>query len=112
MDEKKLAKYNADRTALKEKYPNARMTPYIDKMKGETWDSEQGKVSTEYGKIVDEFNESDKPTLQKDSSGRVTKASPEDFIKMFSPKKMAKGGKVKSASTRADGCAIRGKTRA
>jgi hypothetical protein len=27
-------------------------------------------------------------------------------------KKMAKGGKVKSASARADGCAIRGKTRA
>jgi len=28
------------------------------------------------------------------------------------PKKMAKGGKVSSASKRADGCAIRGKTRA
>jgi hypothetical protein len=28
------------------------------------------------------------------------------------PKKMAKGGSVKSASARADGCAIRGKTRA
>ena len=27
-------------------------------------------------------------------------------------KKMASGGKVKSASARADGCAIRGKTRA
>jgi hypothetical protein len=27
-------------------------------------------------------------------------------------KKMASGGKVKSASSRADGCAIRGKTRA
>jgi hypothetical protein len=30
----------------------------------------------------------------------------------FGHRKMAKGGKVKSASTRADGCAIRGKTRA
>jgi hypothetical protein len=28
------------------------------------------------------------------------------------PKKMAKGGSVSSASKRADGCAIRGKTRA
>jgi hypothetical protein len=28
------------------------------------------------------------------------------------PKAMKKGGKVKSASARADGCAIRGKTRA
>ena len=92
MDEKKLAKYNADRTALKEKYPNARMTPYIDKMKNETWDSEQGRVSTEYGKILDEFNASDKPV--KDT------------------KKMAKGGKVKSASARADGCAVKGFTRA
>lgn len=92
MDDQKLAKYKADRAALKEKYPNARMTPYIDTMKGEKWDSEQGKVSKEYGKIVDEFNASDKPV--KDTQ------------------KMAKGGKVKSASARADGCCIRGKTRA
>ena len=34
-------------------------------------------------------------------------------IKMLqNPKAMKKGGKVKSASARADGCAIRGKTKA
>ena len=31
---------------------------------------------------------------------------------MKEPEKKAKGGKIKSASARADGCAIRGKTRA
>lgn len=37
----------------------------------------------------------------------------EDYDKAIGkPKKMASGGKVKSASARADGCAIRGKTRA
>jgi uncharacterized protein YgiM (DUF1202 family) len=35
-----------------------------------------------------------------------------DKIKPSEPKKMAKGGSVSSASKRADGCAIRGKTRA
>ena len=36
----------------------------------------------------------------------------EDAMRNGKPKKMASGGKVKSASARADGCAIRGKTRA
>jgi hypothetical protein len=35
-----------------------------------------------------------------------------DKIKPSEPVKKAKGGSVKSASARADGCAIRGKTRA
>jgi hypothetical protein len=35
-----------------------------------------------------------------------------DKIKPSEPVKKAKGGSVKSASSRADGCAIRGKTRA
>ena len=44
------------------------------------------------------------------SAGHTTKAmSMAD--KMCAPVKKAKGGKVSSASKRADGCAIRGKTR-
>jgi hypothetical protein len=35
-----------------------------------------------------------------------------DKIKPSEPVKKAKGGSIKSASARADGCAIRGKTRA
>jgi hypothetical protein len=36
----------------------------------------------------------------------------ESFKEKQEQKKMAKGGKVSSASKRADGCAVRGKTRA
>ena len=35
-----------------------------------------------------------------------------DIKMLLNPKSMKKGGKVKSASARADGCCIRGKTRA
>jgi phage gp16-like protein len=38
--------------------------------------------------------------------------SKEKSKKALEPFKMAKGGKVSSASKRADGCAVRGKTRA
>lgn len=41
---------------------------------------------------------------QKDATRRLRKTNPEYFMK--------KGGKVSSASKRADGCCIRGKTRA
>jgi hypothetical protein len=132
MADYKLDKYNSDRAALKKKYPNARMTPYIDKMKGETFDSEQGKASKEYGNIVDEFNKPDAgagrgkqggPTAKeladyedKLDAGIYTKEKgkppmdPEVAKKRGGMvKKMASGGMT--ASKRADGIAQRGKTR-
>jgi len=97
MSDYKLDKYNSTIASLKQKYPNARATPYIDKMKGETWDSEQGKMSKEYGAALDEFNAPDA------GAGRG-KVNPD-----INGKK--KGGMIKSASNRADGIAQRGKTR-
>jgi hypothetical protein len=97
-------KFNKSIAELKEKYPNSRMTSYIDKMKTppESLDSEQGKVSTAYGKLVDDYNKFE------------PEASPSREQLMDSAKedKMKKGGAVSSASSRADGIAIRGKTRA
>jgi hypothetical protein len=131
MADYKLDKYNLDRAALKKKYPDARMTPYIDKMKGETWDSEQGKASKEYGDIVDKFNQPDAgagrgkqggPTAKeladyerKQDEGIYTAEKgkapqePEGRKKGGMIKKMASGGMT--ASARADGCCIKGKTR-
>jgi hypothetical protein len=128
MADYKLDKYNSDREALKKKFPDARMTPYIDKMKGETWDSTQGKVSKEYGAIVDKFNEPDAgagrgkqggPTAKelkkyedKQNEGIFVegKQVPQDVDSGSAPrKKMASGGMT--ASRRADGIAQRGKTR-
>jgi hypothetical protein len=131
MADYKLDKYNSDRAALKKKYPDARMTPYIDKMKGETWDSEQGKASKEYGDIVDKFNQPDAgagrgkqggPTAKelkkyedKQNEGIYTAekgkppTDPEGAKKKGGMIKMASGGMT--ASKRADGIAQRGKTR-
>jgi hypothetical protein len=49
--------------------------------------------------------------FERKSSGSG-KAMPDDENIRYLPLKFKKGGKVKSASARADGCAIRGKTRA
>lgn len=44
--------------------------------------------------------------------GSGTGGAAADMKMLYNPRAMKKGGKVKSASSRADGCAIRGKTRA
>ena len=48
----------------------------------------------------------------REESKKRREAAKENPEPKMEPKKMAKGGSVKSASARADGCAIRGKTRA
>ena len=54
-----------------------------------------------------------KPTQPKEMSDVDNYKAEENLYKAYKDtQKMAKGGKVKSASARADGCAIRGKTRA
>ena len=62
---------------------------------------------------------SDDEVMDRLKKGRLTPTSTHDTLedaikeaKDRSSKLMKKGGKVKSASSRADGCAIRGKTRA
>lgn len=97
MTDYKLEKFNSTVSGLKDKYPNTRATPYIDKMKGETWDSNQGKMSSEYEKAVQELN------APGAGSGRG------NVNPSIEGKK--KGGVIKSASNRADGIACRGKTR-
>ena len=57
-----------------------------------------------------------KPEMQKRSINLNPDYAADDELRQINSRmqsaEMAKGGKVKSASTRADGCAIRGKTRA
>ena len=56
-------------------------------------------------KLADTFKEGMKPPVD-DDMGSAQPGQPGQ------PTKKAKGGSVKSASARADGCCIRGKTRA
>ena len=105
MADYKWDKYSSDRAALIKKYPDARITPYIDKMKGETWDSDQGKVSKEYGDILDKFNEPDAgagrgfvnpPRAKTDSEKEAMQAAQDAKArKKISDRGYAKGGKVK-----------------
>ena len=44
--------------------------------------------------------------------GSGTGGAAAELKMLYNPRSMKQGGKVKSASSRADGCAIRGKTRA
>jgi len=59
-----------------------------------------------------EKDAADQETQQKKMRNAIGADAIEDAMRNGKPKKMASGGKVKSASSRADGCAIRGKTRA
>lgn len=72
-------KYKEDLKELKLKYPKARMSAYIDKQKQppETPDSEQGKVSKAYGKIVDEYNQPKFKDMMEKSRSRAVEASDE-----------------------------------
>jgi hypothetical protein len=66
----------------------------------------------------DTLGKMDQRTLQNVTTDKMDQRSLEDVFKGKPPKykepveKKAKGGKVSSASKRADGCCIRGKTRA
>lgn len=53
-----------------------------------------------------------KPGMNTRVGGIGGEGAAADLKMLLNPKAMKKGGKVKSASARADGCCIRGKTRA
>jgi hypothetical protein len=67
---------------------------FVDNVTGETNKTQDEKIKALEAEVA---------------AGRKTKEQAETEIKSSS---MKKGGKVKSASARADGCCIRGKTRA
>jgi len=62
-------------------------------------------------KRLDEKNAADQEAQQKKMRNAIGADEIENAMRNGKPKKMAGGGKVSSASKRADGCAIKGKTR-
>ena len=113
----KVKKFNDGGMSLEEKYPGAKITragpqpPPVEGGKG----SEQHIRNLEALRYMRE-NTNAKPELFEEpkskgksgggGGGGIPKVGPKR------PTEMKKGGKVSSASKRADGCAIRGKTRA
>jgi hypothetical protein len=114
----KVKKFNDGGMSLEEKYPGAKITragpqpPPVEGGKG----SEQHIRNLEALRYMRE-NLNAKPELFEEpkSKGRSGGGGGGGGIPKVGPKRpmeMKAGGKVSSASKRADGCAIRGKTRA
>jgi hypothetical protein len=92
--EQKLLPYNPKKATV-EKAREARANARISKMKQENYDAGPAGRARASGAMVDD--------LRPGSTDLLSRELRSDF---------KKGGKVSSASKRADGCAIRGKTRA
>lgn len=116
---KKAKRYNEGGMSLEEKYPEAKITRLPPQSK-----PAESSPKTAHGQMSKEARETElKKSLEKAAMPEYERKA-EKFGRSGSggagiPKsgriemlKFKSGGKVKSASVRADGCAIRGKTRA
>jgi hypothetical protein len=65
-----------------------------------------------YANYEKDLQEAQKKREAKSKMGSLMKMGSDLLSRPIKPVEKAKGGKVSSASKRADGCAIRGKTRA
>jgi len=96
---------------------NSKMLPGHEKSKIDpNWDDNSsmlpGHTKPENKKVEAEKTSTRKPYIDIPSRSNIGLRQFKNIKDDGSVKKMSSGGKVKSASSRADGCAIRGKTRA
>jgi hypothetical protein len=123
---KRAKRFNEGGMSLEEKYPEAKITragpqpkpveqppkTALQEALREVKEAEYKNMSKKaelapYERKAEKF---EKPSSRGGAGGGSGGAA--ELKSMFHPRAMKKGGKVKSASSRADGCAIRGKTRA
>ena len=111
------AKERAAQIKAKKEEKERKADPLYDERKAARAEAEKGAVTKMVGGIkVTEYPSVDpverRPTAQV-RGGRGEGSGAGSLLHEMNPQKLyKKGGKVKSASARADGCAIRGKTRA
>jgi hypothetical protein len=87
-------------------------TPDMDTSQG-TYGSASGESGPSMGRVIKAEKAETAPIEERSwSSEEVSTPKEESRFSSSNPMGMKKGGKVSSASRRADGCAIRGKTRA
>jgi hypothetical protein len=120
----KVKKFNDGGMSLEEKYPEAKITRAGPQPKPEEYSANRIKVDDLFDSKKEKGNRSDLRTLapyerkaekmDKGARGGAGSGSggAAELKSLLNPRAMKKGGMVKSASARADGCAIRGKTRA
>jgi hypothetical protein len=87
-------------------------TPDMDTTQG-TYGSASGETGPSMGRVIKAEKAESAPMEDKSTGVKEKRADKEESrFSSSNPMGMKKGGKVSSASKRADGCAIRGKTRA
>jgi len=99
-----------DKALEKEKAERARAE--ISKMTEETKAKAEAERPRTYAERLQDMGYYNKSPKGGGGGGGSGGSGGADIKMLQNPKSMKKGGKVKSASSRADGCAIRGKTRA
>jgi hypothetical protein len=95
-----------DKRAEKVKQENEKAKADAHKMAEEQRAKVEAERPRTYAERLQDMGRLPKPSGGGGGGAGIPKVGPKK------PMDMAKGGKVKSASSRADGCAIRGKTRA
>jgi len=121
---KKIKRFEEGGMSLEEKYPEAKITRAGPQPKPEEYSANRIKVDDLFDTKKEKGARSDSRTLapyerkaekmDKGARGGAGSGSggAAELKSLLNPRAMKKGGKVSSASKRADGCAIRGKTKA
>jgi hypothetical protein len=120
---KRAKRFNEGGMSLEEKYPEAKITRAGPQPKPEEYSANRIKVGESAWESSQKSNRADNKTLapyerkaekmEKSARGGAGGGSSgaAELKSMFHPRAMKKGGKVSSASSRADGCCVKGKTR-
>jgi len=124
---KKAKRFNDGGMSLEEMYPEAKITRAGPQPKPEEYSANRIKVGESAWESSQKSNRADNKTLapyerkteKMDKGARGGgggagggSGGAAELKSMFHPRAMKKGGAVSSASSRADGCATKGKTRA
>jgi hypothetical protein len=120
---KRTKRFNEGGMSLEEMYPEAKITRAGPQPKPEEYSANRIKVGESAWESSQKSNRADNKTLapyerkaeKMDKGARGSAGSGSggaaELKSMFHPRAMKKGGKVSSASKRADGCCVKGKTR-
>ena len=120
---KRAKRFNEGGMSLEEKYPEAKITRAGPQPKPEEYSANRIKVGESAWESSQKSNRADNKTLapyerkaekmEKSARGGAGGGSSgaAELKSMFHPRAMKKGGKVSSASSRADGWCVKGKTR-
>jgi hypothetical protein len=119
---KKAKRFNDGGMSLEEKYPEAKITRAGPQPKPEEYSANRIKVDDLFDSKKEKGERSDLRTLapyerkaekmDKGARGGAGGSGGAAELKsLLNPRAMKKGGSVSSASKRADGCAVKGKTK-